>query len=821
MSYQSKFTGKEIDAKLDQVGQIASAETLGGIKVGEGLEIDNEGVLKTLINKYKLLENSQISINTVANDYSTMGNRNTFDTSGQINDKSIVKLANGNLFISYKDCGSSNYGKFVIYDQKGNSVKSAVTFSNRDTGTYIQNIVLDNTNVMILYRDNSNGYGKFVIYDQNGNLVKSETTFCSNNMSHFDYSVKLNNGNVIMVFGDDTNSYGKFVIYDQNGNLVKSETTFCNNSIVYITATILKNNNVFIAYRDYGDNYYGNFVIYDQDGNIVKSETIFSTTSCSNLGSVTLDNGNVMLIYRNAGDNDYGKFIIYDQDGNIVKSATPFDGGKAHEPKIVILPNSRNVFICYKDADNNYYGTFEIHNQNGDLILPATVFDSTECSYLAVCALDNGNVIIGYSMSSVSDDGYFKIIGSGDIITYKKDFTLNDLNDLEIGQHIRVWNNTPNVDDVVKNTLNDVEINAVLNVGYYDLVYDGEVFEATKVQDESGIIEVSPTPIATSETLGGIKVGQGLEITEDGVLSALGGKGTVTVLYEGSGLTANGNSVTLSDDITDYDGVVCIAGLGIGSESEGYFETAFVPMPELNKQYSVSFYFSTNAYYCVLFKFTDSKTLMSEIVQVSGTQWGALGIKKVYGIKLGGGSNGGDTTPVGNIISFMGTIAPDGYLTCDGAVLNVADYSRLASHFETQFGSKNYFGGDGTTTFAVPDLRNEFLRGYHGNKEEQLSDEIGIHQDATKHNNIYVSNYGKGLYSPNYYYADTSDPTHSTNSAKNQDSVTKLSDLGTDTSKYNISIANLTISTNTSYSESYANYTSRPTNVAVLYCIKY
>ena len=43
MSYQSKFTGKEIDAKLDQVGQIASAETLGGIKVGEGLEIDNEG----------------------------------------------------------------------------------------------------------------------------------------------------------------------------------------------------------------------------------------------------------------------------------------------------------------------------------------------------------------------------------------------------------------------------------------------------------------------------------------------------------------------------------------------------------------------------------------------------------------------------------------------------------------------------------------------------------------------------------------------------------------------------------------------------------
>ena len=48
--YQSKFTGTEIDAKLDQVGEIAIAtkETLGGIKVGEGLEITEDGVLSAL-----------------------------------------------------------------------------------------------------------------------------------------------------------------------------------------------------------------------------------------------------------------------------------------------------------------------------------------------------------------------------------------------------------------------------------------------------------------------------------------------------------------------------------------------------------------------------------------------------------------------------------------------------------------------------------------------------------------------------------------------------------------------------------------------------
>ena len=47
-TYQSKYTGAEIDSKLDAVGQIASEEQIGGIKVGEGLDISEEGVLSVL-----------------------------------------------------------------------------------------------------------------------------------------------------------------------------------------------------------------------------------------------------------------------------------------------------------------------------------------------------------------------------------------------------------------------------------------------------------------------------------------------------------------------------------------------------------------------------------------------------------------------------------------------------------------------------------------------------------------------------------------------------------------------------------------------------
>ena len=47
-TYQSKYTGAEIDSKLDTVGQIATSEVLGGIKVGEGLKITEDGVLSAL-----------------------------------------------------------------------------------------------------------------------------------------------------------------------------------------------------------------------------------------------------------------------------------------------------------------------------------------------------------------------------------------------------------------------------------------------------------------------------------------------------------------------------------------------------------------------------------------------------------------------------------------------------------------------------------------------------------------------------------------------------------------------------------------------------
>ena len=65
---------------------------------------------------------------------------------------------------------------------------------------------------------------------------------------------------------------------------------------------------------------------------------------------------------------------------------------------------------------------------------------------------------------------------------------------------------------------------------------------------------------------------------------------------------------------------------------------------------------------------------------------------------------GGGYAPVGTTSLILGSTAPQDYLECDGSVYNIAAYPQLAAYIESQFGSKNYFGGNGTTTFAVPTI---------------------------------------------------------------------------------------------------------------------
>lgn len=56
--------------------------------------------------------------------------------------------------------------------------------------------------------------------------------------------------------------------------------------------------------------------------------------------------------------------------------------------------------------------------------------------------------------------------------------------------------------------------------------------------------------------------------------------------------------------------------------------------------------------------------------------------------------------PTGGIMAYGGTSAPTGFLMCDGSAVSRTTYAALFTAIGTAFG-----GGDGSTTFNVPDLR--------------------------------------------------------------------------------------------------------------------
>lgn len=165
-------------------------------------------------------------------------------------------------------------------------------------------------------------------------------------------------------------------------------------------------------------------------------------------------------------------------------------------------------------------------------------------------------------------------------------------------------------------------------------------------------------------------------------------------------------------------------------------------------------------------------------------------------------------TPVGTVISVMGNTAPANYLVCDGTVYNIADYPVLANYFEEQFEASNFFGGDGITTFAVPDLRGEFLRGtgINGHTGQGSGSTVGSHQDASAVRHWHISDGTTNVYvrMGNKYYGES--VVMPNDGAANPTGSTSFSNI------------KLTGTTTTTGATS-TSYNVRPTNTSVLYCI--
>ena len=183
-----------------------------------------------------------------------------------------------------------------------------------------------------------------------------------------------------------------------------------------------------------------------------------------------------------------------------------------------------------------------------------------------------------------------------------------------------------------------------------------------------------------------------------------------------------------------------------------------------------------------------------------------------------------DNNPVGTIIAFMGVKSeniPDKYLPCNSnTTYNISEYPKLAALFQSEFGKVNQFGGDGETTFALPNLSGEFLRGVGTNTHKQTvagvsvtegggASLVGTHQASTVLRNIWhydsSSNWQAG------WYSNSSSGINSNLAMGNADRwmVSSTHSRGISSTE--------TIFSNTSNN---VGFSTRPTNTSVLYLIK-
>ena len=84
-------------------------------------------------------------------------------------------------------------------------------------------------------------------------------------------------------------------------------------------------------------------------------------------------------------------------------------------------------------------------------------------------------------------------------------------------------------------------------------------------------------------------------------------------------------------------------------------------------------------------------TTLAQFEGYNGTAWGELA----------------DGVPTGSVYTFATTSVPSGYLECNGAAVSRSTYSNLFSIISTTWGA-----GDGSSTFNLPDLRGQFVRGW-------------------------------------------------------------------------------------------------------------
>lgn len=186
--------------------------------------------------------------------------------------------------------------------------------------------------------------------------------------------------------------------------------------------------------------------------------------------------------------------------------------------------------------------------------------------------------------------------------------------------------------------------------------------------------------------------------------------------------------------------------------------------------------------------------------------------------------------PTGSVHVMATTTVPSGYLECDGSAVSRTTYADLFAIIGTTWGN-----GDGSSTFQLPDLRGEFVRGWDNSKgtdsgrgfASSQGDEVGVHNHTASSS---VTDSGHFHYAFSNEYTGGSnrlinnagnDVRAAADGAVGNDSRQdyKIASVfgAADTGRTNVQTTGISVSTTVNNS---AAGESRPRNIAMMYVIK-
>ena len=260
--------------------------------------------------------------------------------------------------------------------------------------------------------------------------------------------------------------------------------------------------------------------------------------------------------------------------------------------------------------------------------------------------------------------------------------------------------------------------------------------------------------------------------------------GGLLLLSKGADV-ASGTALTLGTDgnyfdITGTTTITSIATLGIGTVVRLHFDGILT--------------FTHHATNLILPGGADILTAAgdeAELIEYASGDWRLLSYQRGVGVV--------QETLVGGIVAFAQETVPVGWLECDGSTINRTTYAALFAKISTIFGV-----GDGSTTFEIPDLRGEFVRGWDNTASNDPD-------AASRTDSGDGSTTGDNVGTKQSFALE--DHTHYNTSAAwvaNGGNTTGGAGVGTGSADNTTGVGTALFSTET-----------RPRNVNMMYCIKY